>query len=145
MAPNGRLIKPMPLLEEDVPYLDLAFREAAGEVEWNLEEEGELAVDVLETSRDIIVRSAIAGVQPEDLAIEATTDTLTIRGARKACQDFPFAETHIEECHWGNFSRTILLPHTIRVEEIVATMRHGVLTVLLPKSSADSEVPVLSL
>lgn len=144
MSANGKTLSPMPLVHDNVPYLDLVKQEDGEEISWDIESEGELAVDVIETPQDIIVRSPIAGVRPEDISIHATSDTLTIRGTREACESYPFADTHIEECHWGSFSRTIILPHNIQVAGILATMRHGVLTVTLPKTRTTPDIQVLS-
>lgn len=135
----------MPITQEDTPYINLIKKETERDIEWDLDSEGELAVDVLETPNDIIVRSAIAGVNPDDLSIYATLDTLTIRGKREACNDFPFTETHVQECHWGSFSRTIILPHNIHIDDVVATLRGGILTIVLPKMDKPHEIPVLSL
>lgn len=134
----------MPIVSDDVPYFNLVKREGGKEPSWDIESEGELAVDVLETPREIVVRSAIAGVRPEDVAIHVAADTLTIRGRREACESYPFAQTHIEECHWGGFSRTIILPCNIRTEHVLATMKHGILTITLPKLDAPSDIEVLS-
>lgn len=136
-------IQPMQIQGEDRPYFDVRSRN--DEPAWDLSTEGELAVDVVETPHDVVVRAAIAGVKPEHLSISATPDTITIRGTREACEEYPFAKTHVQECHWGAFSRTIVLPHNIRTEEVVATMKNGVLTILLPKSFHTPDVPILDL
>jgi len=142
---KGKTISPMPITQEDTPYIDLIKKESENEIEWDLDSEGELAVDVVETPSDIIVRSAIAGVKPEELSIYTTIDTVTIRGRREESSDFAFSEMHVQECHWGSFSRTVILPNNIRVDDVVATLQRGILTVILPKSEGPNEVPVLSL
>jgi HSP20 family molecular chaperone IbpA len=142
MKSQGKTISPTKITQEDTSYLNMLKNNPT---DWDLEMEGELAVDVLETPNDIIVRSAIAGIDPENLSVHATLDTLTIRGRREACNDFPFTNTHVQECHWGSFSRTIILPHNILIDEVVATMRNGVLTVVLPKMQEPHDVHVFSL
>ena len=106
------------------------------------EEDGELRVDVLETEDEIIVKSTIAGVKPEDLQIQLTADMLTIRGKRMAEQDPPGTRHYARECYWGNFSRSIILPHHVHTDKTQATLHQGLLVIRLPKSAGDTPVPI---
>lgn len=139
--------KPLSILQEETPYTELLKREGTESVfpTWDLEQEGELAIDVLETPKELIVRSAIAGVRPEAISIHTTNDSITIRGSRQAETTYPFAETHIEECHWGSFSRTVILPCAIHQDDVLATLNHGILTIRLPKADPSSSIEVLSI
>jgi HSP20 family protein len=90
---------------------------------WLARQEGQLSVDVVETDREIIVRSAVAGVRSADLDIALTADTLTIRGERALdCQDYEDGVIHLAECYWGTFSRSIVLPHPVKPNEADAEM-----------------------
>lgn len=106
------------------------------------EEEGQLSVDVLETDNEIIVRSTIAGVKPEDLQIHLTSDLLTIRGKRAEEPEHSGARRYASECYWGKFSRSVILPQHVRTERAAASLSHGLLTVRLPKSAGDTPVPL---
>ena len=113
--------------------------------EWLSQNEGQLAVDVVETREHLIVRSAIAGVTADELDISLSEDTLTIRGAREhGCSETTDDNTHVQECHWGSFSRTVILPNNVRVDDSVATMKNGILTVRLPKSDSASQIQILN-
>ena len=113
---------------------------------WLPEPEGQLSVDVLETGSEVIIRSAVAGVRPEDLDITVTQDTVTIRGRREhACATRVDAVAHVEECYWGAFSRSIVLPCHIRPEEVDAVYQNGILTITLQKVQMPSRIPVISL
>ncbi len=46
-------------------------------------EDGELTVDVYQTANEIIIKTMVAGVRPEDLDITITRDMVTIRGKRE--------------------------------------------------------------
>jgi len=71
---------------------------------WFSQNEGQLSVDVMETSREIVVKSAIAGVNAEDLDITLHEDTLTIRGSRaEEISETKRGKIHVQECHWGAF------------------------------------------
>ncbi len=74
------------------------------------EKEGELTVDVYQTTDTIVIKAMIAGVRPEDLDISITRDMVTVKGRReeeKAVQDEDY---FARELYWGSFSRTITLP-----------------------------------
>ncbi len=104
--------------------------------------EGQLAVDVLETQNAIIIRSAIAGVKAEDLDIHVTSDLVTIRGARNRGREYHDATTHFEECFWGAFSRSIVLPHLVNPDDADAIFKDGVLTLTIPKVRGEMRLNV---
>lgn len=114
--------------------------------DWLSSQEGKLSVDVIETRDEIIVRSTIAGVKSEDIDISLSDDTLTIRGRRNHdCKASKSDQIHVQECHWGAFSRTIILPCAIDPNSADATLKRGVLTIRMKKVEMDKRVPVLEL
>jgi len=106
------------------------------------DQEGQLAVDVIETPDQIIIRSAIAGVKPEDLDVHVTNDLVTIRGERKDIQEYQQSTVHFQECFWGIFSRSIVLPTHVKADEADAVVKNGVLTLTIPKAHGEMRVPV---
>lgn len=108
-------------------------------------QDGQLAVDVLETRDAIIIRSAVAGIKPEDLHIHVEGDLVTIRGERKHKKEIHDATVHYEECFWGTFSRSIILPHAVKPEEADATFTDGVLELTIPKTRGEMDVKVRDL
>lgn len=107
--------KPIPTVEESVP------------------EEGELTVDVYQTPDDIIIKTIVAGVRPEDLDVSITRDMVTIRGSRQEATEVNDGDYFHKELYWGAFSRNILLPQEIDVDASEASEKHGLLTLRLPK------------
>ncbi len=105
-------------------------------------DEGQLAVDVIETPTDVIIRSAIAGVKPEDIDINVTTDLVTIRGNRKRKQEHHSATVHYSECYWGVFSRSIILPAHVQPNEAHAVFEDGVLTLTIPKVHGEMRINI---
>ena len=95
--------------------------------------EGELSVDVYQTPEDIIIKAMVAGVKPEDLDVSITRDMVTIKGVRGSSQEISEENFFFKELYWGSFSRTILLPQEIEVEEAEAAEKNGLLTIRLPK------------
>lgn len=97
------------------------------------EPEGELAVDVYQTEKDVVIQSAIAGVRPEELDITVENDVVTIRGIRKNPDEKEQKQYLHEECFWGAFSRQIFLPEEVDVKNAEAAMKDGILTLRLHK------------
>jgi HSP20 family protein len=128
----------------DAYFSELADAAESGRqsAEWLQEDfSGQLAVDVLETPDDIIVRAAIAGVQASDIDITVNNDLLTIKGLRKI-EEEPSGSYLYQECYWGGFSRSIILPVEVRSDEVQATMRNGILRVILPKVEQKPSAPI---
>ena len=102
--------------------------------DWADEEaEGQLTVDVYQTATDIYIKTMISGVKPDDLDISITRDMVTLKGKREATRDIAEDDYFFKELYWGAFSRTILLPQEVEVEEAEATEKYGLLTIRLPK------------
>lgn len=96
-------------------------------------EEGQLTVDVYQTADDIVIKTMVAGVRPEDLDISITRDMVTIKGSRGESHEAKSEDYFTKELYWGTFSRTILLPQEIDVESAEANEKHGLLIIKLPK------------
>lgn len=97
------------------------------------EEEGELPIDMYQTGDNIVIRALIAGVSPDDLDIAITRDMVTLKGSREEDREAPDEDYFHRELYWGSFSRTILLPEEILIDEAEAKEKHGLLEIVLPK------------
>ena len=95
--------------------------------------DGELTVDVYQTPSDIVIKTMVAGVRPEDLDISITRDMVTIKGKRESDRVVRDEDYYHRELYWGSFSRTIVLPAEIEIEESEAVEKHGLLIIRLPK------------
>lgn len=102
-------------------------------------EEGELAVDVHETQDSIVVQAMTAGTRKNDLDIMITRESITIRGERHSDARVHQDSYITQELYWGAFSRTIMLPEEIEVEEAMAKEEHGLLTIRLPKIDKNKQ------
>lgn len=94
---------------------------------------GELSVDVINQEEKIIIRAMVAGVKPHDLDVQISRDMITITGTREEIEEIEEKDYYHRELFWGSFSRNILLPEEIDVEESHAEEKHGMLEVHLPK------------
>jgi HSP20 family protein len=98
------------------------------------ESEGQLTIDVYQTEDAIVIKSTIAGVKPEDLDVSINNDMVTIRGERKNEEEVTGENYYYQECYWGSFSRSIVLPVDIVSEKAEASLKNGILTIKLPKA-----------
>lgn len=96
--------------------------------------EGQLTIDVYQTDNDIVIKSTIAGVKPEDLDVSINNDMITIRGERRNEEIINEENYYYQECYWGNFSRSVILPVDVLSDKIEASMKNGILTIRLPKA-----------
>ncbi|MBP9827256.1 Hsp20/alpha crystallin family protein [Candidatus Saccharibacteria bacterium] len=110
--------------------------------EWLGDEEfeGQLAVDVYQTKDSVVVKAPIAGVRPEDIDIAISEDVMTIRGDRKEENIIEKEHYYVQECFWGSFSRSIILPTSTIAEKANATLKDGVLTVTVPKVVQEDKI-----
>lgn len=118
----------------------------ARSVEWlSAADEGRLSVDVFETEGEIVLQAAIAGVEPEDLEVFVHNDMLTVRGKRVHSAEVSSERYLTRECHWGAFSRSIILPIEVDAENINATLKNGILTVRMPKVQRSKRIHIKEL
>lgn len=114
---------------------------ANNEEEWNDEESvlpGQLAVDVYETKERLVVKARTAGVNKSELDVSIADNTLTIRGTLSAGNEEQVENYFVQECYWGEFSRSIALPVPVKEEDIEAVLKDGVLTVSFTKLKQDT-------
>ncbi len=97
------------------------------------EYEGQLTIDVYQDGGDIIVESTIAGVEPGNLDISITSESVSIRGERTRHRNVEERDFFYQECFWGKFSRLIILPQKVDSDRAKATLKNGVLTIRMPK------------
>jgi HSP20 family protein len=64
---------------------------------------------------------------------------VTIRGAREEHKEVAEDNYFHKELYWGAFSRTVLLPAEVEVEEASAQEKHGLLTIRLPKIDKEKQ------
>lgn len=105
----------------------------SGESDWMQDYEGQLAIDAYETDDSVVVKAPIAGVKPEDLEISITDEAVSVKGQRKEENEIVRDNYLAQECYWGNFSRTYNLPIAVDSEKAKASLKHGILTIKIPK------------
>lgn len=108
--------------------------------DWDEEEAvpGQLAVDVYETKEKLVVKGRVAGVNKNDLDVSIADNTLSIRGTLSAGNEDDVENYFVQECYWGEFSRSIALPVAVKEEDIEAVLKDGVLTISFTKLKQDT-------
>jgi len=134
--PKTKKMKPKnPKKESEKPLVSEAEEEKEkGWLEEVEGEEGQLTIDVYQTESDIVIKSTIAGVNPEDIDISITNDMVTIRGKRVKDEERSTEDYYYQELYWGAFSRSVILPVEVDADRAKATIKNGILTIGLPKS-----------
>lgn len=100
---------------------------------WLEEYEGQLAIDAYQTNDSVIIKAPIAGVKPQDLEISITDEVVSVRGKRQQETGPEEADYFCQECYWGSFSRSYVLPIAVDSDKAKADLNDGILTITIPK------------
>jgi HSP20 family protein len=101
----------------------------------------ELAVsprlDCVEKAEDYEIRADLPGVDPKDLAVTVTGNTLRIEGEKteEQVEGEQEGKAHVRERRYARYERSISLPEEIDASKVTAKLRHGVLKLVLPKKT----------
>ena len=96
-------------------------------------DEGHLTIDVYQDEENIIIESTVAGVDSENLDISITPESVSIRGKRERRERVKKDDYLYQECFWGRFSRSVILPQEIDPDKSRASIKNGILKIVLPK------------
>ncbi len=121
-------------LDEEILQEEFLDDQASGD-DWMAENEfeGQLAVDVYQTKDTVVIKAPIAGVRPDDIDVAISEDVVTIRGDRKDERAVEKEHYYVQECFWGSFSRSVILPTSTIADKAAASLKDGVLTIEIPK------------
>lgn len=121
------------------------YEEEVADDDWDEDEDipGQLAVDVYETADKLIIKARTAGIERKDLDVSISDNILTISGVLSGSEDDKVTQWHIQECYWGEFSRTIALPVQVKEDGVEAVLKDGVLTVSFEKEKTEAKKRIL--
>ena len=129
-------------LTDDAPVEEMPTEntQVSEDDSWEDEEAmpGQLAVDVYETDERLVIKARTAGVNKSDLDVSISDGILTISGTLSSGDDSAATQWHIQECYWGEFSRTLALPVPVKEDEVEAVLKDGVLTISFIKIKQES-------
>ena len=93
-----------------------------------------LTIDMYQTAKDLIIKTALPGVKPEDVEVTISGDVLTIKAETRAEEEVKREDYLYQERRYGTFSRTVALPRAIKTDEAEASFESGVLTLTIPRA-----------
>lgn len=91
------------------------------------------SVDIYENNDAVVVKAEVPGLTKDQIGIEIKDGLLTLKGERKVEKDVKEENYHRIERAYGAFQRAFSLPATVDQEKISATLKNGVLELVLPK------------
>ncbi len=109
---------------------------AAGD--WLEDYEGQLAIDVYQTDDNVVICAPIAGVGRDDLELSISNEVINIKGERKPPADIKRESYLCQECYWGPFSRSYVLPIEVLGDKAQASLKNGLLVITIPKQEKSS-------
>ena len=144
----GKLIKESDSKEKNKDQIktkesqDIPKEKILIEQDENLETDGQLTVDIYQTGSDLIIQSAVAGVDLKDLDISIDKDLVLIKGKRNR-PNKEKGDYFCKECYWGTFSRKIILPVEVNCDKIQAVLKKGILTIQIPKKTKEGKKRII--
>ena len=94
----------------------------------------EPAVEVCDTQDAVVVKAQVPGVSKDQLQVNITDDTLTLKGEMQEEEKKEGKNFHRQEFRYGAFERTVALPMAVQADKATAQLKDGVLEITLPKS-----------
>lgn len=99
----------------------------------------QIAVDILESQEGYIIIAPLAGVPRSDVDVTISRNVLSISGNRPEPEIYQEAlKIPVQECFYGPFSRSIILPENLALDTIRATIERGMLIVTIPYLIVDA-------
>lgn len=108
-----------------------AFRPSRSVISFN--EWVQPSLDVYQTPKEVVIKASLPGIKPEDVEVEITGDTLTIKAETKGEEKVEEEDYLCRECHYGSYFRAITLPQALKTEKAEASFDDGVLTLTIPR------------
>lgn len=106
--------------------------------------EGQLHLDVLDEGKNLVILAPMAGVDPSSVDISVHGDLLTVKGNRQQPPELRLAEEpYLQECFWGRFSRSLVLPVAVKSDLAEASFYHGLLRISIPKQGQSASIPII--
>lgn len=111
---------------------------------WDTFEKEELVVDMFDRGDALVIRAMVAGIPPENLDVAVHNDMVTISGTREEMEEVFHDRFFMRECRWGHISRIVILPIAVHTERIKAYLKHGVLTIVIPRKIEEKSIDVVA-
>ncbi len=110
-----------------------------------IKEEGQLALDIVQTKKEFIIIAPIAGLSREEIEIMINEDVLVIKGERKSPISAKENDFLVKECYFGPFSRAIILPREADLKKIKASFVKNILEINIAKQSTQQGPQIIEI
>jgi len=91
------------------------------------------SVDIYEKEDRLCIEAELPGFDKENIKVDVNGRLLTIGGERVSNEEVKDENKYRRERHYGSFERSFKLPFEVNEEQISATYKDGVLTLLVEK------------
>ena len=91
-------------------------------------------VDVFEDKNDIVVKAELPGLDKDNIEVNLTDNTLTIKGEKKKEEEVKEENYYRCERAYGSFVRSVELPKAVHADKVKASFKNGILEVRVPKT-----------
>ena len=95
------------------------------------------AINSYDPGEKMVLFAELPGIDPDDINISVTADTLVLSGVRKAEGASEAAQYHRRERTHGEFSRSFQLPNPVNKDKVEANLQLGLLQISLPRAESD--------
>ncbi|MDP2693135.1 MAG: Hsp20/alpha crystallin family protein [bacterium] len=141
---GGYVFNPTKNTTDKPSFASASLSQKSIEDDWHEDhQEGQLAIDVINTDKNIVVMSTMAGANVAKIEVYVHNDLLTIKGERVMPQEEIEGGNFMhQECYWGKFSRTVVLPVDVKGDSAKAKYENGILTIIITKKKLDSRIKI---
>ena len=94
-------------------------------------------VDIYEGAEGYVLKVELAGVEKEDVSVEVKDNVLSLTGERLLDPGVKDEQYYRKERSFGRFQRSFTLQESIRPEQVKASYKNGVLTIVVPKPTKE--------
>jgi HSP20 family protein len=94
------------------------------------------AIDIYQETDNVIAEVALPGIDPKEVDITIENDVLSISGERKSEREVKREDYYCKEVRGGSFSRSLVLPMSVKGDEAKAKYENGMLRITMPKQES---------
>ena len=98
------------------------------------------SVDVFEAGRELVIKAELAGIKRDDIKIELSGNTLTIKGEKRDEEKVEGKDYYRVEQTFGSFCRTFELPEGANLEKVKANYKDGLLEIRIPRDAESRKI-----
>ena len=92
------------------------------------------ALDLYEEKDDVVVKAELPGMEKDNIEVNLTDHTLTIKGVKKKQEEIKDENYHRSERYYGSVLRSVELPRDVQADKVKASFKNGVLEIRMPKT-----------